>query len=397
MMYPLKALLVGCTEAVLPNLRRELSTLAVEIEGEYLNAGSGLAHILAVPEKKRLVIIETSSINDAVQLGQMNEAAIGQPILALVDPGNDPSLMVRAMRAGAAQVVRLPLQSEDFGSAMRRIAIQFGHSASQSRTMTVLGASEGCGVTTIALNLASEIGRLRNVPCLLGESAVAFGRLANYLSIQPQLTIVELLDDMESLDTERVRRALTKIEENLQVLVGSYREITPVELTLDKWLKLLAHVKQLADLIVIDGRYAYDELDFDLAAQSQQLVLVAKPTVPSLYNLKMLLEQFAQRGCLAQQFVVINQFVSDGEEFSARQLPDILGVPQVFTVTADAEAIRTAENCGKTLRKAVHRSPALSDITRLARAVLAMPSEPAPKAHPVATLFDHLAHSFHIK
>ena len=70
-------------------------------------------------------------------------------------------MMIRAMRAGAAQVVRLPLQGDDFRAAMHRIAIQFGHPQGKSRTVVVFGSSEGSGCTTVALNLASELGRLR--------------------------------------------------------------------------------------------------------------------------------------------------------------------------------------------------------------------------------------------
>lgn len=395
-MYPLRALLVGCADVVLPHLRRELSTLAVGIEGEFLDSRSCLAHVLATPRENRLIIIQSSSTAETVQLERLNEAAAGIPILSLVDPGADPSLMVRAMRAGAAQVVRLPLQPDDFGAAMHRIAIQFGHPPGQCRTITVLGASEGCGATSIALNLASEIGRLRNAPCILAEEAISFGRLAHYLSIEPQLTIADLLREFELLDTERVRRSLTKVEENLQVLVGSYRAITPVRLTTENVLKLLGCVKQLADVVVIDGRYSYDELDFDFLAQSQQILLVVKPTIPSLHNLKMLLTHLAERECLAQQFVVINQFDQKVQEFSARRLSEVLAVPKVFTVAADVEGIRIAENCGQTLRKAAPHSHALDDITRLAHVVLGLDSDSPSTDRSIRAALNRVAHLLHL-
>lgn len=396
-MYPLNALLVGCTDPVLPDLRRELSALTVGVEGEFPDSRSCLAHILANPGEKRLIIIQTNSTTEATQLERLNEAASGLPVLSLVDPGGDSSLMVRAMRAGAAQVVRLPLQSDDFRAALHRIAIQFGHPPSQSRTITVLGASEGCGVTTISLNLASEIGRLRNAPCILGEGAIGFGRLASYLGIEPQVTIADLLDNMEDLDTERVRRSLTKIEDNLQVLCGSYRLIKPVNLKKESILKLLGHVKQLADVVVVDGRYNYEELDFDFVAQTQQLVLVARPTVPSIHNLKTLLEQLAQRECVAQQFVVINQFDQKARDFSTRRLTEVLSVPQLFTVAADVDGIRTADNCGQTLRKAAPHSRALADITRLTQAILGIPSTPARANWTLGTVMNRVEQLLHLK
>ena len=145
-MYPLKTLLIGCTDDVLGDLRRELNHLSVAIEGEYLDVRSCLTFVLANPSK-RLLVFYPKSAAEIVQLERLNESVVGQPILALVDPTNDPSLMVRAMRAGAAQVVRLPLQADDFRAAMSRIAVQFGYEVNPCRVITVLGATEGSGCT----------------------------------------------------------------------------------------------------------------------------------------------------------------------------------------------------------------------------------------------------------
>jgi pilus assembly protein CpaE len=396
-MYPLETLLIGCRDDVLPELRRELTNLSVAIEGEYLDVRSCLTHVLANPAGKRLLVFCPNSAADIVQLERLNELVVGQPILALVDPANDPSLMVRAMRAGAAQVVRLPLQADDFRAAMNRIAIQFGHPLNQTRVILVLGVMEGSGTTSIAVNLASEIGRLRNAPCILAEGAVAFGRLANYLNIAPQVTSSDLVNDIDHVDVERVRRAITKVEGNLHVITGSYRGIVPVDLTAEKVFKLLNYAKQLGDVLVVDGRYTYEELDFEFLAQTQQLVLVAKPTVPSLYALRTLLDSLAQRECLAQQFVVINRFLPSAKEFSARSLEDVLRIPKVFTVAADYASFRAAENAGQTLRKTAPHSRSLADITGLARAMLGMPAEPPRVGWSFLDSWNRVAHAFSSK
>jgi Flp pilus assembly CpaE family ATPase len=395
-MYPLKALLVGCTEVVLPRLRSELSNLAVVIEGEYFDSRSCLTHILESPSAERLIVFHASTVAETTQLEGLNDATSGVPILALVDPASDPSLMLRAMRGGAAQVVRLPIQSDDFRTAMHRIAIQFGHARGQCRTITVLGASEGCGASTIALNLASEIGRLKNSLCILAEESFSFGRLAHSLNIEPLLTIAELLNDIELLDLERVRSALTKVEDNLQVLVGSYRSISPVKPSKADALKLLGIVKQLTDVVVIDGRYTYDEVAFDSIAQSQQIVFVAKPTVSSIQNLMTLLAHFAQRESLAQQFVVINQFDPETETFSVERLSEIIGVPRLHTVASDAKGIRLADALGQTLRNATPHSPALADLTLLAKAVMGIPVEAKPAASFIGAALDRVSHFFQL-
>ena len=397
LMYPLNTLLIGCTDDVHGDLRRELVNLSAAIEGEYPDARSCLTFVLANPSVKRLIVFYPKSAAEIVQLERLNEAIVGQPILALVDPAIDPSLMVRAMRAGAAQVVRLPLQTDDFRAAMTRIALQFGHEVSPSRVITVLGATEGSGNTSIALNLAAELGRLSGAPCLLSEGAVGFGRLANYLNIKPQETLVDLINDIDRVDIERVRRAITIIDDSLHVLTGSYSNIAPTALNTEHVLRLLSFGKQLGDTIVIDGRYSFEELDFEFMAHSQQLVLVVQPNLPSLYGLKRVMDLLAQRESLAQQYVVVNRYSPSSKEFSIRTLERALDIPKMFPVANDWSSFQAAENAGQTLRAAAPGSPALSDITTLARAILGMPAETPMRGWSFLNTWNHVIQSLSLK
>ncbi len=396
-MYPLKASLIGCTSQSLPEVRRDLGSLSISVEGEYIDVSTCLAKVLAVPSDRRLFVVCPQSQSEISQIERLNESLIGQPILALVDPVLDPSMMMRAMRAGAAQVVRLPLQLDDLRAATHRIAVQFGHSSFKSQLIVVLGAGEGCGSTTIALNLASEVGRLHNAPCLLSEGAVSFGRLANYLGIEPQLTIVDLLTEPDRLDVERLRQALVKVEDNLLVLAGSYKAIIPFTVTAAGALALVEYARQLVDFIVVDSRHQFDDVDFDFVTRAQHIVVLTKPTIPSLHNCKLLLDLLSRRGCIGQQHIVANQFVRSDSEFSKRALEAALDVSNLFTVASDPLAVRSAENAGETLRTAAPRSRTLADITALARKILGLPAELRPDRGRFLNSLSRLADSLSMK
>ncbi len=396
-MYPLKAMLIGCTGQNLLDVGRELASLSIPIEGEYVDVRSCLAHVFANPSDKRLFVVHPSTTAEIVQVEALCDSVAGQPILALVDLAHDPSMMVRAMRAGAAQVVRLPVQLDDLRAATHRIALQFGHSSTQSRLIDVFGASDGSGCTTIALNLASEIARLRNATCILSEGSVSFGRLANYLGIEPQLTAHDLIGDLDRLDIERMRQALTQVDDNLLVLAGSYKNIAEDILTTEAAFKLLDCAKQLADVVVVRSRNRFEELDLDFVSKAHHIVIVAKPTIPSLHSLKLLLDLVARRECFGQQYVVINQFRNGAGEFSQRSLEAALDLPHVFTVAYDPSSMQTAENAGETLHRAAAHSCALADITALARIILGLPPEVQSAPRRFLNSMNHLAHSLSLK
>jgi Flp pilus assembly CpaE family ATPase len=250
---------------------------------------------------------------------------------------------------------------------------------SQCRTVVVLAASQGSGCTTLAVNVASELARLDNSPCILGEQAVAFGRLANYLHICPHTTMYDLVTEIGQLDPERMRRALTQIEDNFSVLVGSYLTIRPFTVTPEIAFKVLACTIQLARTVVVDARHNFDEVDFEFAATADHLLLVGKPAVTALNDLRTLVESFERRKCLGKRYVVINQYDDAAGELSPEAMARHLNVPDVFLVAADAPAFRTAEREGLPLRKVVDQSKSLDDICALAYAILGRVPEPPPR------------------
>ena len=246
------------------------------------------------------------------------------------------------------------------------------------RSVVVLGATEGCGGTTLAVNLAVELARLLNHHCILGEQAVSFGRLANLLRISPHLTLYDLVSD-PGLNAEEMRKALTKIDDNLSVLVGSYLTVRPFTITPEIAFKVLECTLQLAKTVIVDARHNFDDVDFEFASNVEHLVLVGKPTMSALRCLRTLVETFARRGTAGKRYVVINQFQPNHEVSSKDAIERFLDVPDVILVRADAEAVEAAENSGKLLRDLYPDRPVVKDIASLARTMLGLSPEPAAR------------------
>jgi pilus assembly protein CpaE len=247
---------------------------------------------------------------------------------------------------------------------------------STCRSVVVLGATEGSGCTTLCVNLAIELARLQNRHCILGEQSVAFGRLANLLRISPHLTLYDLVSEPDRLDAELMRTALTKIDDNLSVLVGSYLAVRPVTITHEIAFKVLECTLQLAETVIVDARHNFDDVDFEFATHAEHLVLVAKPTMPSLRALRTIVETFARRGTAGKRYVVINQYQPNGDVSSKDTIERFLDVPDVFLVSADPEAVEAAENSGKMLRALFPDREVVKDIAALARTMLGLPPEP---------------------
>src|SRR5262249_55901739 len=168
-MYPLPVTLVGCQDSIQRNVLSMLINQQANLEGQYPDLDTAVAALREKASNLRLFIIHIPDVHSLPKVRQLTSYFIGQPVLALVDPAADQSLLLGAMRSGAAQVVPLPIQPEDFRAAMECIAQQFGHAVVQNQVVAISGVTGGCGATTIAVNLSYEIAAQHNQSVILSE------------------------------------------------------------------------------------------------------------------------------------------------------------------------------------------------------------------------------------
>ena len=369
-MSAVQALLVGCDPSDLPYLRQSLAGQGIEVEAEFAQVSQVLNQVAPAPDHKRLLLIQLESDRDIRQISRLNNTFAGWPIMALLDTYDDPTLVLRAMRAGAAQVISLPLEPEDFETALNRIFRQFGLT-STSRIIALTGASAGCGTTTLAINLAAEIAHLRRVPCILLELSPRLGRFVDYLNLQPTLTTHDLLNAADQLDIGLVRRALVPVGEHFHVIAGPTDGITCARVVPRNAVRLVEHAHRLAEVVVVDMPYTYDEVYFETAFVADAVILAVQQNAPSVHALRTLREALERFGSVGGQEVLINRYDPGLADFSAPRLQALFRLHRVFTVANDWPAFAAAMSHSTVLRRAAPASLALKDIDTLVGALFA--------------------------
>ncbi len=376
-MYPLKIMTVNCGEKLLTQLRQELTNYQVSIEAEFKTVDQAIEKWSWADSEPHLVLFQFSGLSDVHEL-QCLKRAFNWPVIALVDTGRDQlaTLLILANRAGANQVVPVPLDSEDFRSALDTVGLDHGYGGSNAKIIAVSGVTGGCGATTIAINLANEIAHLFNRRTVLVELALQKGMLATYLNVEPKYTLPDLLNSNVKLDLSVVQQALININENFDIVSGSHFEITPVEASHLDVLRLLDHFRRLAEVVVLDVPCTNDEAYVQTLSAASHVVLVAEQNLPSLRSLRLTLEMLAKlelksetRGEMMLE-VVLNRYDNKSREFELEQLKELMKVSEMTTVANDYAAIKAALNRGVPLRMEVPRSRALADIDALATKVI---------------------------
>jgi len=147
---------------------------------------------------------------------KLRELASHIPIIVLISHG-DEALALRAMRAGAADYLRVDQCAESLSQVVRAALdrsskpdapeSQAADSRKTARIIAVLGVKGGVGATTVALNVAAELAQRHTV--ILAEMQLFFGTLLPYF--KPHGTIRNLSSllrvPMAELATNRCERA----------------------------------------------------------------------------------------------------------------------------------------------------------------------------------------------
>ena len=380
---PTKAILVGCGPDEATHVRDALTECAVAVEAEFPDARSAIDSVRLSPNEQRLCFMHVPGPEQVQPLKWLSESFLGRPLLALVPGDSGAELLFAVNRAGAGQVLPMPLGLADLKAALHSVKVR--HSSPQSvaarRVIAVAGVTGGCGATTIAINLAYEIAHLYELSCVLVELA-PMGMVATCLDIDARHTTSDLLCDMQSVDVGLVERTLSRINDRFSILPAPFREAEPLNTAPADVVRLLEYVKQLADVIILDLPANNYDRHLETFSATDQVVLVAEQAVPSLRALTYVRERLSEDEGFRRQTLVINRYSANKEGFNVTHLQRLLRTPQLVTIASDYPAVSASHNEGRPLREQAPGSRVLADIDRLAGMLVSSGPEAAPGKQP---------------
>jgi CheY-like chemotaxis protein len=146
-------------------------------------------------------------------------------VLARLDGG----LILEAMRAGASECLADPITQEELERAFARIAAQ-RPVPRRGDVFAVIGAKGGVGATTVAVNVASMLNKLRPSGTLLMDLHLTYGDAATFLGVEPRFSTLDALENMHRMDAAFLRSLVTQTKSALHVLPSSDHPVhTPVD------------------------------------------------------------------------------------------------------------------------------------------------------------------------
>jgi pilus assembly protein CpaE len=367
----LSVILVHRIDRERANLRTAFEALPnIQVAGERPDLRSGMA--LAHQTHPDILVLELAQPVDDT-LNAAAQYKLDQPDVTIFFASEvfDPDTLMRAMRAGASEVLKRPLDRGALSQAVERVAAlrsrKHGGTASRS-VFTVFSNKGGQGVSTIATNLALSLKQDTGREVALADFDYHSGDVAFMLGVSPVRSLGDLLV-ASKIDSASVQDALIKHASGVFVL-SQPEQLDRVEgITGHQIGSVLEIMSSTFDYVVVDAPHVFNEVTLEIFDRSSSILLIAEPSVPSVRAARRSLEIFQKLNYLTlpdRVRLLVNRR-SDQSAISTAQLEDTLGLSVFGSVSNDYTVVSQAINMGQPLCAVTPQGRAGRDIAALAR------------------------------
>ena len=360
-----------------------LATLLTAMpEGAHGVDGTGrLRAWLAEHTEEYLVLLGPGlPLDDA--LAACEELRVGRPTVSVVlaRDGIDASLLARAIKAGARDVVAhtdLEAVAAAAGRAHQLYVALRGPAgaAHRGRVVTVFSPKGGVGKTTVAVNLALALADRGARRVCLVDLDLAFGDVAITLQLFPSHTIEHAIGSEETLDASLVGSLLTRHEDGVMVLPAPTQPDVRERVTPALVASALAALRETFDFVVVDTAPAFDEPTLAALDDTDECVVVATLDVPTLKNVRVALETLEALGIARGHRHLLLNRADDAVGIGPEKVESILGLSVAARVATSVD-IAAATNAGTPIVSGKPDHPSSTAIRGLAAQLAGQPAGP---------------------
>jgi pilus assembly protein CpaE len=314
-----------------------------------------------------------------VTLGAQTEAALRfverlvaeSPHTAVICTSRDasPDLILRSLRAGAREFLRLPLIKEEFRTVLDRVceqcSVRVEAPKKQGRTVAVFSSKGGCGTSFIATNLAASMG----APTVLVDLNLQAGDLTLFLGVEPKYSIADLVENREQADDAMLRSYLAPHSANLSLLAAPREADAADDIEAEHVFSVIQILRERYDFVVIDPQHTFDSITLAALDQVDEILMVLTLDIPAIRSAQRTLAIFDRLGYPRHKIrTVVNRW-SKQIDLDLRQVERYLGERVTGFITSDYRTAVNSINLGQPLVESDPQSRIAAEIRQIAAAI----------------------------
>ncbi len=350
------------------------AALATDERARLLAGGDDAEQVYAEIKNLRpgAVIITMSEANSEQALKMIEKLSVESPQTAIISAVRNasPDLILRSMRAGAREFLRLPIINEEFRTVLDRTAefcsVQKEAPKKKGRMIAVFSSKGGCGTSFIATNLAAAL----NAPTMLVDLNLQAGDLPLFLGVEPKYSIADMVENRVRMDDSLLASYVTPHSSKLSLLAAPREADSADDIKPEHVFEALERVRESYDYVVLDPQHTFDSITLAALDQADDIVLVLTLDIPSIRSAQRALEIFDRLGYPRKKVrIVVNRW-SKQIDLDLQQVERFLKEKVTGFVTSDYQMAVTSINLGQPLVQSEPTSKIAIEIKRIMGVIL---------------------------
>jgi pilus assembly protein CpaE len=321
--------------------------------------GSGSILLLILGDDRRMWEQELSSWRDKRR----------SSLIALLSTNSVDSAR-QALRAGADEVMFLPLDLKELVPSLVRIGEHQGAGTGRGFTVSLASVSGGAGSSTLAVSLAFALRRLTSKQIALVDLGLQTSALAALLDLEPEHCITELADPTSKVDSMRLESVLSVHESGLRLLAAP-KKIEEAELISSATVaSTLTVLRELFDCVVVDCGHHLSESSVAAWEHSDRVIYVLNQSITSVCPARRFFELFGRLQVKGPTLDLLLNRYTPANSISIEKLETALHRTIWMRIARDEKAFSAAEIAAADVGIVAPGSDAAVGVEKLAYALL---------------------------
>jgi pilus assembly protein CpaE len=335
-----------------------------------------------------VLTLDDASEKSLAQVSRVKESLAGLEVICASHDAS-PDFILRSLRSGARDFLRLPVNVEELRTVVSRTAEycleHLREAPKRGRVAAVFSGKGGCGASFVATNLAATL----KAHTVLVDLNLQGGDLDLFLGLQPQYSIADLILNRRRLDDALLQTFLTNYSEQLSLLSSPRQVETAEGITPEQISEVLEILRGRFSYVVLDLQDTLNEVTLAALDQADDVILLMTLDIPAVRNAHRTLGLFGRLRYPPHKIHLVVNRLSKQADFDVTQVERYLSASVAASIHNDYKAVVNSINNGRPLVELQPSSVIAEDFRRLVGIVPGL-SAAAPVPEPRKGFFESL-------
>lgn len=285
------------TNRLIQSILKEMPGIVIQSESKDMAKGIEL-----VKETNPTIVILNlhPSEESVMQIAQKINQNFPDIVLFMTSQPTESDVVIRAMRAGVREFFAHPVKHEELVNAVNKVlktkSQSLNETGSKGKIFSVFGPKGGVGTTTMVSNLATTLIKQTKKDLIVVDLNLQLGNIAFFLNIKTKYSILDVLSNINNIDSVLFKRMLPKNSAGISLLAGPSKIEESEAIHGENIEQMLNLLRNIYDYIVIDTNSSFDDVTLKALDESDYIFVVSMLDIATIYNTKQCLEIFQKIG-----------------------------------------------------------------------------------------------------